>query len=171
MRCRLACPCRASVAIASSRAASSRAQPCTSPTAKMASPSTANGAGFQAEMSTGTGIVALMLAVTGRAKLVGGVGGRRMALKFLFHRPIEVELDLRSLAARPPQPGHQPVIGFVHDIDADRGHLPDPPVVADDLAHLPDRRLDIVGKGTGEFQLDPLGVVARRDFDDLAPQL
>src|SRR5258708_12516322 len=144
MRCRLACTCRASGAIASSRAASSRAQPCTSPTAKMALPSTANGAGFQAEMSTGTGIVALMLAVTGRAKLVGGVGGRRMALKFLFHRPIEVELDLRSLAARHPQPGPQPVIGFVHDIAPALGHLPAPPRLASALHPLPHPRPDLV---------------------------
>src|SRR5258707_3721122 len=162
---------RASVATASSRAASSPAQPWTSPMAKTVSPSSANGAGCQAVISTGTDIEA-MLGRNGvrwnrtrfnHYALVGSAGLftlRRAALELLLDRAIDGEMNLHGVAARHPQPHHQHVVGIGHGIDADLSHLGHPLVVTDDLLHAGDRRLDVVVERAGEFQLDAFGVVA-----------
>src|SRR5262245_6440719 len=101
----------------SSKACSSAAQPCTSPTANTVSPK-ANGAGLHAEISTGrvaAASMATMLSLS-RAPLHRG---QRAAIELLLGASVQVKAHRRRICARHPEMGGQGVVAVAHRLDAE----------------------------------------------------
>src|ERR1044072_4512677 len=109
----------------SSSTRSSAAQPWTSPIANTVSPPRANGAGFHAEISTGSATAAsmpVMLALSGAALHCRPCHvAERSALELFLDRAVEVETQRRRVAPGSPEMGSQRVVIVADALDADVG--------------------------------------------------
>src|SRR5262249_39280269 len=155
-----------------SSAASSRAQPCTSPMANTVSPLTSNGAAVQGPTSTGsvTGVsMPGMLDLSGAALHRGRTGLGRAAIELFLEPAIEIEAHGHLLTAVDPYVRRQQVVAVAYAFYADVGGPHDPLVLRDQFLQPRDRRADLLAGRALEAQLDTDGVVSRRHAHDLAP--
>src|SRR5216683_2463130 len=159
-------------------ARSSSAQPCTSPMANTVSPSRANGAGFQSEISTGSGAamatgvsMPAMLALSGAALHRSGSGFGRPPLELFLHRAIEVVFYRSLIPPIDPDMGGQGVVAVADRLDTDVVHSEHALVAFDQVLQAGDGGADIVVGWPRVEQVDSRRIIVAGHAHDLAPQL